>query len=40
MKLLAHNNLVGRLIGKNGATVKKIMEDTQCSVAISKYALV
>ena len=26
LKILAHNNLIGRIIGKNGATIKKIME--------------
>jgi insulin-like growth factor 2 mRNA-binding protein 1 len=25
-KILAHNNLIGRIIGKQGATIKKIME--------------
>ncbi|VDP42450.1 unnamed protein product, partial [Soboliphyme baturini] len=35
MKLRAHNNLVGRLIGKGGATIKKIMEDTSCTIFVS-----
>ena len=26
LKILAHNNLIGRIIGKQGATIKKIME--------------
>ena len=26
LKVLAHNNLIGRIIGKQGATIKKIME--------------
>ena len=26
LKMLAHNNLIGRIIGKQGAIIKKIME--------------
>ena len=26
LKILAHNNLIGRIIGKQGAIIKKIME--------------
>ena len=26
LKILAHNNLIGRIIGKQGGTIKKIME--------------
>lgn len=26
LKIFAHNNLIGRIIGKQGATIKKIME--------------
>ena len=26
LKILAHNKLIGRIIGKQGATIKKIME--------------
>jgi len=37
MKLLAYNNLVGRLIGKSGTTIKKIMEDSACVVFLSKW---
>lgn len=36
MKIRAHNNLVGRLIGKAGGTIKKIMEETGCNVFVSK----
>lgn len=36
LKLRAHNNLVGRLIGKGGSTIKKIMEETGCTVFVSK----
>jgi hypothetical protein len=39
LKILAHNNLIGRIIGKQGATIKKIMEVGTCwpSVYIGKY---
>lgn len=36
LKLRAHNQLVGRLIGKGGATIKKIMEETSTTVFVSK----
>lgn len=36
LKLRVHNQLVGRLIGRNGATIKKIMEDTGAVVFVSK----
>ena len=26
LKILAHNNLIGRIIGKQGSTIKRIME--------------
>uniref|UniRef100_A0A914UWI3 K Homology domain-containing protein n=1 Tax=Plectus sambesii TaxID=2011161 RepID=A0A914UWI3_9BILA len=35
LKLRAHNQLVGRLIGKGGATIKKIMEETSTTVFVS-----
>jgi insulin-like growth factor 2 mRNA-binding protein 1 len=35
LKLRAHNSLVGRLIGKGGATIKKIMEETGCTIFVS-----
>jgi insulin-like growth factor 2 mRNA-binding protein 1 len=35
LKLRAHNQLVGRLIGKGGVTIKKIMEDTSCTIFVS-----
>lgn len=35
LKMLAHNSLVGRIIGKNGATVKKIMESTNTKISVS-----
>lgn len=38
LKLRAHNNLVGRLIGKGGATIKKIMEETGCTIFVSNIS--
>lgn len=35
LKILAHNNLIGRIIGKNGSTIKRIMEQTETKVAVS-----
>ena len=35
LKILAHNNLVGRIIGKQGVTIKKIMSDTDTRIAVS-----
>lgn len=35
LKLLAHNNLIGRIIGKQGATIKRIMEDTDTKITVS-----
>ncbi len=35
LKILAHNNLIGRIIGKGGATIKKVMEDTGAKIAVS-----
>uniref|UniRef100_A0A0N5ANF7 KH domain-containing protein n=1 Tax=Syphacia muris TaxID=451379 RepID=A0A0N5ANF7_9BILA len=35
LKLRAHNQLVGRLIGKGGSTIKKIMEETGAVVSVS-----
>lgn len=35
LKILAHNNLIGRLIGRNGATIKRIMEYTSTKINIS-----
>ena len=36
LKILAHNELVGRVIGKNGQTLKKIMAETETKIIISK----
>ncbi|XP_069504422.1 insulin-like growth factor 2 mRNA-binding protein 3 isoform X2 [Ambystoma mexicanum] len=35
LKILAHNNFVGRLIGKEGRNLKKIEEDTDTKITIS-----
>ncbi|XP_022252325.1 insulin-like growth factor 2 mRNA-binding protein 1 [Limulus polyphemus] len=35
LKLLAHNNLIGRLIGKSGNTIKGIMEKTDTKITVS-----
>lgn len=35
LKILAHNNLIGRIIGKNGNTIKRIMQDTDTKITVS-----
>lgn len=35
LKILAHNNLIGRIIGKSGNTVKRIMQDTDTKITVS-----
>lgn len=35
LKILAHNSLIGRIIGKGGATIKKIMQDTDTKINVS-----
>lgn len=35
MKILAHNNLIGRIIGKNGNTIKRIMQETETKITVS-----
>ncbi|VDN03161.1 unnamed protein product [Thelazia callipaeda] len=35
LKIRAHNQLVGRLIGRGGATIKKIMEETGAHIFVS-----
>lgn len=37
LKILAHNNLIGRIIGKNGNTIKRIMEQTETKIAVSRW---
>ncbi|XP_067138509.1 insulin-like growth factor 2 mRNA-binding protein 1 isoform X2 [Centruroides vittatus] len=35
LKLLAHNNLIGRIIGKSGNTIKRIMGQTDTKITVS-----
>ncbi|XP_015175383.1 PREDICTED: insulin-like growth factor 2 mRNA-binding protein 1 [Polistes dominula] len=35
LKILAHNNLIGRIIGKGGNTIKRIMQDTESKITVS-----
>lgn len=35
LKILAHNNLIGRIIGKAGNTIKRIMQDTDTKISVS-----
>lgn len=35
LRILAHNNLIGRLIGRNGTSIKKIMEQTSTKINIT-----
>ncbi|GIY98713.1 insulin-like growth factor 2 mRNA-binding protein 1 [Caerostris extrusa] len=35
LKILAHNNLIGRIIGKSGNTIKRIMETTETKITVS-----
>ena len=37
-QILAHNNLIGRIIGKGGATIKKIMEETGTKITVSSIS--
>jgi Polyribonucleotide nucleotidyltransferase (polynucleotide phosphorylase) len=36
LKILAHNNLIGRIIGKGGNTIKRIMQDTDTKITVSR----
>ena len=36
LKVLAHNELVGRVIGKGGNTLKRIMSESGTKITISK----
>jgi len=38
LRILAHNNLIGRIIGKQGAIIKKIMEDTNTNITVSSIS--
>lgn len=35
LKILAHNNLIGRIIGKSGNTIKRVMQDTDTKITVS-----
>jgi len=35
LKVLAHNNLIGRIIGKSGNTIKRIMQETDTKITVS-----
>ena len=35
---MAHNNLIGRIIGKGGATIKKVMEETATKITVSSIS--
>lgn len=35
LKILAHNNLIGRIIGKGGNTIKRIMQETETKITVS-----
>ncbi|KAL9887046.1 IGF-II mRNA-binding protein isoform 2-T3 [Glossina fuscipes fuscipes] len=35
LKILAHNNLIGRIIGKSGNTIKRIMQETDTKITVS-----
>ncbi|XP_054270210.1 insulin-like growth factor 2 mRNA-binding protein 1 isoform X4 [Macrosteles quadrilineatus] len=39
LKILAHNNLIGRIIGKGGNTIKRIMQDTDTKITVSSFNL-
>lgn len=39
LKILAHNNFVGRLIGKEGRNLKKIEQDTGTKITISPWVI-
>lgn len=36
LKILAHNNLIGRIIGKEGNTIKRIMSETETKITVSR----
>ncbi|XP_052121917.1 insulin-like growth factor 2 mRNA-binding protein 2 isoform X2 [Frankliniella occidentalis] len=37
LKVLAHNNLIGRIIGKGGNTIKRIMQETDTKITVSSF---
>lgn len=36
LKILAHNNLIGRIIGKGGSTIKRVMQETDTKITVSR----
>lgn len=36
LKILASNNLIGRIIGKGGSTIKRIMQQTETKITVSR----
>ncbi|XP_003378387.1 phosphoprotein phosphatase 1, partial [Trichinella spiralis] len=40
LKIRVHNNLIGRLIGKNGATIKQIIQETGADIYVSKSFII
>jgi len=39
LKMLADDRYCGRIIGKEGKMIKKIREDTDTKITVSKYVL-
>lgn len=37
LKILAANNLIGRIIGKGGNTIRRIMQQTDTKITINRY---
>lgn len=35
LKILSHNNLIGRIIGKGGSTIKRVMLETETKITVS-----
>lgn len=38
LKILAHNNLIGRIIGKGGSTIKRVMQETDTKITVSSLS--
>lgn len=39
LKILASNNLIGRIIGKGGNTIRRIMQQTDTKITINRYVI-
>ncbi len=37
LKILASNNLIGRIIGKGGSTIKRVMQQTETKITVSRW---